>query len=135
MFARFLPVLQWASFAMFGAVWVLSVGDVVFTLGWQPRPILPAAVLTLTLGVLAAVTWRARDPTGGQPASLLARLHLLPKWFVVGVLSGALVLHFGGFFGARPSVGLAGIGLMGLGFFFICLPHRARSEASTNARA
>lgn len=135
MFARFLPVLLWPSLGTFGTVWVLSVGDVVFTLGWQPRPILPAAVLTLTSGVLAAVVWRASDSTGDQPSSLLARLHLLPKSFVLGVLSGALVLHFGGFFGARPSVGLAGISLMGLGFFFICLPHRARSEASTNARA
>ena len=115
--ARGMPVFRWIFLGMFGGVWLLSVGDLLFTLGWQPVPIFPATVLTLTSGVLAAVAWRARDVSRGRTSTLLARLELLPKWPVVSVLLGALVLHAFGFVGDRPSVGLAGIGLMGLGFF------------------
>ena len=132
-FVRVLPVFQWASFAMFGVTWVLSVGDVLLRLGWQPHPILPAAVLTLTSGVWAAVVWRARTATEGNPSPLLARLHMVPKWFGVSVLSGAVVLHFGGFVYAWSSVGLAGLGLWGLGFFWIC--DRTRSAYSPSPRA
>ncbi len=132
-FVRVLPVLQWASFAMFGSIWVLSVGDGLFGLGWQPHPLLPAAVLTLTSGVWVAVVWRARTATGGDPAPLLARLHMVPKWFAVTVLSGAAVLHLGGLVYAWPSVQLAGLGLMGLGFFWIS--DRTRSEYSSSTRA
>jgi|GEM_PF-5113072 len=131
-FVRVLPVLQWASFAMFGSIWVLSVGDVLSGLGWQPLPVLPAAVLTLTSGVWAAVVWRTRTATDGDPSHLLVRLHMVPKWFAVSVLSGAVVLHFGGFVYAWPSVQLAGLGLMGLGFFWIS--DRTRSEYSSSSR-
>ena len=41
-FVRVLPVLQWASFAMFGSIWVPSVGDVL--LGWDGSPI-PSCLL------------------------------------------------------------------------------------------
>lgn len=131
-FVRALPVFQWASFATFGVTWVLSVGDVLLRLGWQPRPILPATVLTLTSGVWAAVVWRARPATDGDPSPLLARLHMVPKWFAMSVLSGAVVLHFGGFVYAWPSVQLCGLGLMGLGFFWIS--DRTRSEYSSSSR-
>ncbi len=59
---------------------------------------LPLAVLTLAVGCVAAVAKRAYDASGDKPATLMARLDLLPDGFVrclnlvaLAVLTSALI--------------------------------------------
>lgn len=53
---------------------------------------LPLAVLTLAVGCVAAVARRAYDASADKPATLMARLDLLPDGFVRSLNLVALVL-------------------------------------------